>query len=178
MDGKYLLKRGRTWYVRFAIPHTVQDIFGKEEFVQSLKTRDFQEAKLLKHKYLDRYAQMISLAKKQLGSNRSKEDQLIDCGLMLRQFNEKEPLTDDSWNSDVLESKLEELWGPEVAHSVLNAHHHDYKGTQVPIGILEALKDAYKASDPDTAFLSLMKDKLIEVLRKRMPFGTWVKRNY
>ncbi len=73
---------------------------------------------------------------------------------MLRQFNEKEPLTDDSWNSDVLESKLEELWGPEVAHSVLNAHHHDYKGTQVPIGILEALKNAYKASDPDTALLS------------------------
>ena len=54
---------------------------------------------------------------------------------MLRQFNEKEPLTDDSWNSYVLESKLEELWGPEVAHSVLNGHHHDYKGTQVSIGI-------------------------------------------
>ena len=54
MDGKYLLKRGRTWYVRFAIPQTVQDIFGKQEFVQSLKTKDFQEAKLLKHKYLER----------------------------------------------------------------------------------------------------------------------------
>ena len=45
MDGKYLLKRGRTWYVRFAIPHTVQDIFGKQEFVQSLKTKDLKEAK-------------------------------------------------------------------------------------------------------------------------------------
>ena len=168
MDGKYLLKRGRTWYVRFAIPHTVQDIFGKQEFVQSLKTRDFQEAKLLKHKYLDRYAQMISVAKRQLSTNRSKEDQLIDCGLMLRQFNEQEPLTDDSWNSDVLESKLEELWGPEVAHSVLNGHHHDYKGTQVPIGIVEALKDAYKASDPDTALLSLMKDKFIEVQKRSL----------
>ena len=111
---------------------------------------------------------MISIAKKQLGSNRSKEDQLIDCGLMLRQFNEKEPLTDDSWNSDVLESKLEELWGPEVAHSVLNGHHHDYKGTQVPIGIVEALKDAYKASDPDTALLSLMKDKFIEVQKRSL----------
>ena len=119
MDGKYLLKRGRTWYVRFAIPHTVQDIFGKQEFVQSLKTKDFQEAKLLKHKYLDRYAQMISDAKRQLRTNQSKEDQLRECGLMLRQFNEKESLTDDSWNSDVLESKLEDLWGPEVAHSVL-----------------------------------------------------------
>ena len=119
----------------FAIPHTVQDIFGKQEFVQSLKTKDFQEAKLLKHKYLDRYAQMISVAKRQLRSNRSKEDQLIDLGLMLRQFNEKEPFTDDSWNADVLESKLEELWGLELAHSVLNAHHHNYKGTQVSIGI-------------------------------------------
>ena len=96
---------------------------------------------------------MISLAKRQLGANRSKEDQLIYCGLMLRQINEQQPLTDDSWNSDVLESKLEELWGPEVAHSVLNGHHHHYKGTQVPIGIVEALKDAYKASDPDTCLL-------------------------
>ena len=122
----------------------------------------------MKHKYLDRYAQMISVAKRQLGSNRSKEDQLIDCGLMLRQFNEQEPLTDDTWNSDVFESKLEELWGPEVAHSVLNGHHHDYKGIQVPIGIVEALKDAYKASDLDTALLSLMKDKFIEVQKRSL----------
>ena len=168
MDGKYLLKRGRNWYVRFAIPHSVKDIFGKQEFVQSLKTKDFQEAKLLKHKYLDRYAQMISVAKRQLITNRTKEDQLIDCGLMLRQSNEKEPLTDDLWNSDVLESKLVELWGPEVAHSVLNVHHHDYKGTQIPIGIIEALKDGYKASDPDTALLSLMKDKFIEVQKRSL----------
>ena len=111
---------------------------------------------------------MISVAKRQLWSNRSKEDQLIDCGLMLRQFNEKAPLTDDLWNSDVLESKLEDLWGPEVAHSVLNGHHHDYKGTQVPIGIVEALKDAYKASDPDIALLSLMKDKFIEVQKRSL----------
>ena len=87
MDGKYLLQKGRTWYVRLAIPKKVQDILGGQEFVKSLKTRDFQEAKFLKHKYLDRYAQMFSAAKKQLRSNRSKEDQLIDCGLMLRQFN-------------------------------------------------------------------------------------------
>ena len=90
MDGKYLLKRGRTWYVRLAIPKKVQDILGGQEFVKSLKTKDFQEAKLLKHKHLDRYAQMISVAKRQLGSNRTKEDQLIDCGLILRQFNEQE----------------------------------------------------------------------------------------
>ena len=87
---------------------------------------------------------------------------------MLRQFNEKNRSNDDTWNTDVLESKLEELWGPEVAHSVLNGHHHDYKGTQVPIGIVEALKDAYKASDPDTALLSLMKDKFIEVQKRSL----------
>ena len=133
MDGKYLLQKGRTWYVRLAIPKKVQDILGGQEFVKSLKTRDYQETKLLKHKHLDRYAQMISVAKRQLGSNRSKEDQLIDCGLMLRQFNEKNRSNDDTWNSDVLESKLEDLWGPEVVHSVINGHHHDYKGTQVPM---------------------------------------------
>ena len=106
---------------------------------------------------------MISSVKKQLGPNRSKEDQLIDCGLMLRQFNEKNPSTDDIWNTDVLEAKLEELWGHAIAHSVLNGHHEEYKGTQVPIGIVESLKDAYRASDPESALLSLMKDKFIEV---------------
>jgi len=87
---------------------------------------------------------------------------------MLRQFNEKNRSNDDTWNSDVLESKLEDLWGPEVAHLVLNGHHHDYKGTQVSICIEEALKDAYKASDPDTALLSLMKDKFIEVQKRSL----------
>ena len=62
---------------------------------------------------------MISIAKRQIRSNRSKEDQLIDLGLMLRQFNKKNRSNEDTWNSDVLESKLEDLWGPEVAHSVL-----------------------------------------------------------
>ena len=168
MDGKYLLKRGRTWYVRFAIPHMVQDIFGKQEFVESLKTRDFQQAKLLKNKYLDRYAQMISVAKKQLGPNRSKEAQLIDCGLMLRQFNKKKPKVDNTWISDVLEAKLEELWGPAIAHSVLNGFHEEYKGTEAPIRIVESLKDAYRASNPKKAFLSLMKDKFIEVQKRSL----------
>jgi len=44
MDGKYLLQKGRTWYVRLAIPKKVQDILGGQEFVKSLKTRDYQEA--------------------------------------------------------------------------------------------------------------------------------------
>ena len=132
MDSKYLLQKGRSWYVRLAIPKKVQDILGGQEFVKSLKTKDFQEAKLLKHNYLDRHAQMISVAKRQLGSNRSKEDQLIDCGLMLRQFNEQEPLTDDSWNTGCLSQSWRNYGAPKVAHSVLNAYHHDYKETQVP----------------------------------------------
>ena len=89
MDGKYLIQKGRTWYIRLAIPKKVQNILGGQEFVKSLKIRDYQEAKLLKHKYLDRYSQMISIANRQIRSNRSKEDQLIDLGLMLRQFNEQ-----------------------------------------------------------------------------------------
>ena len=40
--------------------------------------------------------------------------------------------------------------------------------TQVPIGIVEALKDAYRASDPDTSLLSLMKEKFIEVQKRSL----------
>ena len=55
MDGKYLKERGRTWYVRLAVPKRLQDYFGKQEFIESLHTKDFDEAKVLKQKYLDQY---------------------------------------------------------------------------------------------------------------------------
>ena len=58
---------------------------------------------------------MISLVKKQNGSNGLKEDQLINSSLMLRHFNEKNRLNGDTWNTYVLETNLEELWAPEVA---------------------------------------------------------------
>ena len=74
-----------TWYVRFAIPEMVQDIFGKQEFVKSLKTKDYQEAKLLKHKYLDGYAQLISTAKRNLGPNRSNERLWFDVKAVQRE---------------------------------------------------------------------------------------------
>ena len=139
MDGKYLRKRGRTWYVRFAIPEQLKDVFGSQEFVQSLRTKDFQEAKFLKLKFLDRYAQMISSAKRHLDPNKSKEDQIRECGLLLRQFNEKDQSQDDTWISDVLEAKLEELWGPKIADAVLNGQNQEYKGKSAPIRIVESL---------------------------------------
>ena len=43
MDGKYLLKRGRTWYVRFAIPHTTSPHRNQNQFL--IKTQKFQVSK-------------------------------------------------------------------------------------------------------------------------------------
>ena len=44
-DSLYLLRRGQTWYVRFPVPVRLRKRLGKAELVQSLKTRDFHEAR-------------------------------------------------------------------------------------------------------------------------------------
>jgi len=60
MDKKYLLLRKRCWYVRYAIPLEVQHHFGKSEFVVSLRTRSFEEAKIKKLQYLEAFTRAIS----------------------------------------------------------------------------------------------------------------------
>ena len=60
MDKKYLLLRKRGWYVRYAIPLKVQHHFGKSEFVVSLRTRSFEEAKIKKLQYLEAFTRAIS----------------------------------------------------------------------------------------------------------------------
>ena len=60
MDKKYLLLRKRGWYVRYAIPLDVQHHFGKSEFVVSLRTRSFEEAKIKKLQYLEAFTRAIS----------------------------------------------------------------------------------------------------------------------
>ena len=41
---------------------------------------------------------------------------------------------------------------------------------------MESLKDAYKASDPESALLSLMKDKFIEVQKRSLKEYTWTRK--
>ena len=60
MDKKYLLLRKRGWYVRYAIPLKVQHHFGKSDFVVSLRTRSFEEAKIKKLQYIEAFTRAIS----------------------------------------------------------------------------------------------------------------------
>ena len=60
MDKRYLLLRKRGWYVRYAIPSKAQHLFGKSEFVVSLKTRSLEEAKIKKLLYLDAFTRAIN----------------------------------------------------------------------------------------------------------------------
>lgn len=48
-----LLQRGHTWYVRYVIPRAYRTKLGKESIFRSLKTRDLDEARKLKHAVLD-----------------------------------------------------------------------------------------------------------------------------
>lgn len=54
-----LLKRGHTWYVRYIVPRKFRDIVGKSEIVRSLKTRDLDEARRLKHAVLAQIVQEV-----------------------------------------------------------------------------------------------------------------------
>ena len=60
MDKKNLQLRKRYWYVLKAIPVKVQHHFGKSEFVVSLRTRSFEEAKIKKLQYLEAFTRAIS----------------------------------------------------------------------------------------------------------------------
>ena len=60
MDKRYLLLRKRGWYVRYVIPSKAQHLFGKSEFVVSLKTRSLEEAKIKKLQYLEAFTRAIS----------------------------------------------------------------------------------------------------------------------
>jgi hypothetical protein len=44
-DSLYLLRRGKTWYVRYPVPVRLRQRLGKAELVQSLKTRDYTAAR-------------------------------------------------------------------------------------------------------------------------------------
>ena len=44
-DSLYLLRRGKTWYVRYPVPTRLRATIGKQELVQSLRTKDFTEAR-------------------------------------------------------------------------------------------------------------------------------------
>ena len=44
-DSLYLLRRGRTWYERYPVPTRLRATIGRADLVQSLRTRDFTEAR-------------------------------------------------------------------------------------------------------------------------------------
>lgn len=53
------IKRGHTWSARYIVPTEFRQIVGKREIVRSLKTRDLDEARKLRHSALDRIVKDI-----------------------------------------------------------------------------------------------------------------------
>src|SRR3954447_5733214 len=48
-DTRYLQLRGRTWYVRVAVPPSLVKAFNKRSVLRSLQTRDLREAQVRRH---------------------------------------------------------------------------------------------------------------------------------
>ena len=50
----YLQRRRQTWYVRIKVPNSLYPAVGKHHIIQSLKTRDLNEAKRLRWAVVDK----------------------------------------------------------------------------------------------------------------------------
>jgi len=61
----YLKLRGRTWYVRVQIPHSLWAAAGgRREYVKTLRTGDFNTANRLKHAHIAAFQQRIKALEK------------------------------------------------------------------------------------------------------------------
>lgn len=62
MDATHLKRRHQTWYVRLAVPPTLQKRLGRAEIVRSLRTRDLREANRRKHRVLSELKEFLARA--------------------------------------------------------------------------------------------------------------------
>ena len=60
---KYLVKQGKTYYARLAIPEEARKILGQREFKKSLKTANYRQALAKSGAWIDLWQQQIEAAR-------------------------------------------------------------------------------------------------------------------
>ena len=137
MDKQYLKKRHNVWWVRIRIPANAKDVLGKTELWKNLKTSDLAEANRKKHKELGVMHDEIEQAKRDYEGKVDKlsmEDQISKYAEYLREakITSGEKDIDDTRviKKDLLEGKLDEVYGSKEAQAILYGDDPQWEGQE------------------------------------------------
>ena len=135
MDKQYLRKRHNVWWVRIRIPAKAKDILGKTELWKNLKTTDLAEANRKKHKEIGLMNEKIDQVTKDYegkADKLSKEVQISKYVEFLREAkitSGGKEIDDTSLiKQDLLEGKLDEVYGSKEAESILYSYDPQWEG--------------------------------------------------
>ena len=168
MDKQYLKKRHNVWWVRMRIPSGAKEIIGKNEFCKNLHTTDLYEANIKKHKEIASMLEEIEQAKrdqKAKSDKLSKEDQITRYSKKLR---ESKVSTDERFADpriaklEMLEGKLEQLYGSEEANAILHSDNPQWQGKEPDSLAKKNFMSAHKLTDQSYFNLSLLSKKFLD----------------
>ena len=168
MDKQYLRKRHNVWWVRIRIPAKAKDILGKTELWKNLKTTDLAEANRKKHKEIGLMNEKIDQATKDYegkADKLSKEVQISKYAEFLREAkitSGGKDIDDTSLiKQDLLEGKLDEVYGSKEAESILYSDDPQWEGKKPNTLAKENFIESYKLTDQSYSPLSLVSKKFL-----------------
>ena len=168
MDKQYLKKRHNVWWLRIRIPANAKDILGKTELWKNLKTSDLAEANRKKHKEIGLMHDEIEQAKrnyKGITDKLSKEVQISKYAEYLRKAkitSGGKDIDDTSLiKQDLLEGKLDEVYGSKEAESILYSDDPQWEGKKPNTLAKENFIESYKLTDQSYSPLSLVSKKFL-----------------
>jgi integrase len=168
MNKQYLKKRHNVWWLRIRIPANAKEIMGKTELWKNLKTRDLAEANMKKHKEIGLMYEEIAQALRDyegIADKLSKEVQISKYAEYLREAKITSGGNDIEDTSiikrDLLEGKLEKVYGSKVAEAILHSDDPQWEGKEPDALVGKNFIESFKISDKTYSSLSLVSKKFL-----------------
>ena len=168
MNKQYLKKRHNVWWLRIRIPANAKEIMGKTELWKNLKTRDLAEANMKKHKEIGLMYEEIAQALRDyegIADKLSKEVQIYKYAEYLREAKITSGGNDIEDTSiikrDLLEGKLEKVYGSKVAEAILHSDDPQWEGKEPDALVGKNFIESFKISDKTYSSLSLVSKKFL-----------------
>ena len=154
MNKQYLKKRHNVWWLRIRIPANAKELMGKTELWKNLKTRDLAEANMKKHKEIGLMYEEIAQALRDyegIADKLSKEVQISKYAEYLREAKITSGGNDIEDTSiikrDLLEGKLEKVYGSKVAEAILHSDDPQWEGKEPDALVGKNFIESFKISD-------------------------------
>ena len=168
MNKQYLKKRHNVWWLRIRIPANAKEIMGKTEHWKNLKTSDLAEANMKKHKEIGLMYEEIAQALRDyegIADKLSKEVQIYKYAEYLREAKITSGGNDIEDTSiikrDLLEGKLEKVYGSKVAEAILHSDDPQWEGKEPDALVGKNFIESFKISDKSYSSLSLVSKKFL-----------------